>query len=110
GGRAFRRSCRLEDRGEGAGESLPRVALIGEAAPSGGRDGVHFCLSAGISLRPRGLDQSLLLEPVERGGEGAGVHVQYVARDRLNSQRQVVPIRRLGGQELEDDELERSRE
>src|SRR5688500_7781168 len=101
-------SRRLQDRCERAGKALPAIALFGELLSSCGGERVDLCAAPLWRLLPVGLDEAALLEAIQRGGERTGVHLQYVARDGLDPETQVVTVGRLSPEELEYNQVERS--
>src|SRR5687768_13356861 len=98
----------LKNGGEGAGKPCPVLALFGELLPARSGERIDLGPATLGRVAPLGLDHAALLEAVERRVERAGVHPEHVRRDGLDAQAQVIAVRGLDAEELEDDELERA--
>ena len=101
-------SNRPENRRQRARETIPGFALLRELLPAGSRHRIDLRPSPIFGYLPLGANEPSLLEPVEGRVERSGVHVQYVVRDCLNAEAEVVAVGRLRPKKLQYDEIERA--
>src|SRR5437773_5644759 len=81
----------------------------GEMLFAGARDRVELGAAVVVAGAPAALDQALLLEPEERGIDGALIERQDAARHLLDAARDAVAVLRTHGlQRLEHHQIERA--
>src|SRR4051812_32035421 len=101
-------SVRLEDEPDRRHDPGPVFPLRGQLLQAGAGDPVVLRAPSLRRLAPLSLDEALLLEPVQRREEGAGLHHERAARDLLDAVRHAHSVARLELQGLEDQEVERA--
>src|ERR1041384_1464000 len=93
---------------DGGGEPLPLIDFVLELLAPRLREGVELGLAARLVLLPLGLDEPLMLQPMERGIQRPLLDLQHVARRRLDALGNRPAVARLGGQRLQNEHVERA--
>src|SRR5215210_5553102 len=94
--------------GDGTSEPLPVPGFLFELPAPGARQLVELRLAFVFRAAPFRGDQSLLLEPVQRGIQGALVHLEDFLRDLLYAQRNAPTVHWPGKKRLEDQQVQSS--
>src|SRR5215469_16667536 len=105
---AFRQ---VEHAAHDAGDLLPILGFFVELPATRRGDGVELCLAIVVGDTPTRLDPAALLEPEQRGVDGALVHLEEIAADLFEPPGDPEAVQRPEDIEgFEDHEIERSLE
>jgi hypothetical protein len=104
------RAGRAEDGFEAGGEAAPVLELRAERATPGGGQAVVARPPIVVGGAPLARDQPLLLQPLERGVEGALVDLEHPVGDLLHALADAPAVHRLERERLEDEQVERATE
>src|ERR1043166_1247806 len=88
------------------GDPLPVGPLGGEAAAAGGGEGIEAGAAVVLGRPPFGADQPLPLQPVERGIEGAFVHLEDAPGARFDALGDAPAVHGAEAEGLEDQHVE----
>ena len=99
---------RLENQSDRFGQPQPAGRLFLQLLSPFGREAIELRLAAGVRHLPVRGQQPAVFEPVQRRIERALRHLDYVARDQLKALRDGVAVNGPGGDDLEDQQVERA--